>query len=541
MPVAVDDDMDPVMKALSFDEDAEVESLALPGDPEVDVDIDPDEEPSLLKPRPREALLKDDLGAIFDMLPNPSGASVATAAAVHTEAEVAWEADEESEEIVDSEDLNRDLLQRAKSRSADVEVFGWEEGAAASDNAALLSTPDTSEELNLDELDDFDEAAAQALFEQLNAEEYGEPVAVEVMALPEDALEPIEPEEIVAVSLVSEDDDMLTYEAPEEDDAIAEALAGLEPLEEALINEDDAREFGEMVDELLGVIPDQTDQSAEVSDNETFEVIDLFGDLDDEPIALAEEPAVVEPVAVVPELEDAFDEIEDSADFVPDIGQEQDRDVLDSDAELRMALAMIDGEDYGTANIEVEAAEDDFSFELEIDEDESESEELEGDMDISDLLASAEPEPVEIHVDELLLVEEGEGPKSKPIKSGKILSRELMLRSFDEHLASLEGPALDPVHLYLRSGLPVEDNPEQHEIMAAILKARCDFQYFKPLVPDGLAGRFRGYYGLFRQCLEHLETHVPPRGAEQLNAEWDEAWNQIEGALPPSERRRRVA
>ena len=205
----------------------------------------------------------------------------------------------------------------------------------------------------------------------------------------------------------------------------------------------------------------------------------------------------------------------------------------DDDDELRMALAMIDGEEYGAE-----------SYELEIEEEEdsdSEVHAMEGDMDISELLEAADDAPVEIHADELLLVEAGEGPKPKPAKSGKILSADMTLHSYDEHLAALEGPALDPVHLYLRSGLPVMDQPENHEIMAAILKARCDFQYFKPLVADGLAGRFRGYYGQFRGCLEHLEDHVPPRGAETLNGEWDEAWNLIEGSLPPSERRRRVA
>ncbi len=154
---------------------------------------------------------------------------------------------------------------------------------------------------------------------------------------------------------------------------------------------------------------------------------------------------------------------------------------------------------------------------------------------------SPEEGPLPIAPEDLELIEEGSPARDGVVRSSKILSRTLSVCSFEEHLASLDGPALDPVHLYLRSGLPVAEAPERRPILAAILKARCDFAYYKPLVPEGLAGHFRGYYTTFRECLHHLEQHVPPRGEEALSAAWDEAWVQIEGALPPAERQRRVA
>ena len=157
-------------------------------------------------------------------------------------------------------------------------------------------------------------------------------------------------------------------------------------------------------------------------------------------------------------------------------------------------------------------------------------------MDILELLDCNESAPVEILIDELMPLEETEPPKGVHTRISMLLNTDQTMYSYEDHLAALEGPALDPVHLYLRSGLPVKEHPEHHAIMAAILKARCDYQYFKPLVEEGLTGRFSGYYDAFRECLRLLETYVPPRGSDLLGSEWDQAWNLIEGALPVSER-----
>jgi hypothetical protein len=179
---------------------------------------------------------------------------------------------------------------------------------------------------------------------------------------------------------------------------------------------------------------------------------------------------------------------------------------------------------------------------------------------VPELVELDELEPLELAIpllpEDALMGDEGDGPleisadllepvaaePAHPEKaSAHVMSRQLALYSFEEHLAALEGPALDPVHLYLRSAFSTKDQPDHHGVFAAILKARCDYQYWRPLVPEGVEGRFRGYYADFHECLRLLGDYLPPREDRALNAEWDEAWNLIEGGLPRSERGRRVA
>jgi len=548
-----DEEMDPVMKALSFGSDAEVETLPLPergGEP-FDEAAPPQE--SLLKPKPRQGLLRDDMGALFDAL--SAGASVSTMGASEPAdagetppAAIQPAATQPAAGDYGESDLDRELLNRSHRGNQDVAAFGWDESVPSmGSQPGLLEEPITSEEIDIDDLEDFDEDVAAALFARLNAEDKGlVPVELPPEAItPLDVIEPPLPE--VEQTIQTIEDASITVSGPASrrgEVAVFEPVGPVElgepeesveialvPQSDEELLDEDAREFGQIVDDLIGfTVPDELP-----SDNATFEEIDLFGDL--EPLAasapeLADEDdydavSVDEAIAVA---DATAADAQQAAGFIPAIELEDD------DAELRMALAMLDDEEYGEGN-------DEDSYELEIDEDDSDSvgDPLEGDMDISELLAEAAETPVEIHADELLLVAEGDGPKPRPVKSGKIMNSDLTLHSYDEHLAALEGPALNPVHLYLRSGLPVLEQPEHHEIMAAILMARCDYQYFKPLVADGLAGRFRGYYGQFRKCLENLESHVPPRGSDALNGEWDEAWNLIESSLPPSERRRRVA
>jgi len=148
--------------------------------------------------------------------------------------------------------------------------------------------------------------------------------------------------------------------------------------------------------------------------------------------------------------------------------------------------------------------------------------------------------PIEIPMEWLIPMAEDEEPEEHAelrheAQGGRILYREPVVYSLDEHRESLEGPALDPVHLYLRSEVGPERFPHHPDVVSAILKARCDHHYWAPLIEEGRAGRFSGYFNDFRTALSALERHLPPRGDAELNKAWDLAWNLLEAGMPARE------
>ena len=124
--------------------------------------------------------------------------------------------------------------------------------------------------------------------------------------------------------------------------------------------------------------------------------------------------------------------------------------------------------------------------------------------------------------------------------SSRVLFKEQVIYSLNEHVAALDGPGLDPVHLYLRSEIDPEKYPHHPEIVAAIIKARCDFHYWVPLLDEGRAGRFNDYCSDLQTSLAALERNLPPGDKEELTAAWDQAWKMLNDGLPAQERHRGI-
>ncbi len=117
-----------------------------------------------------------------------------------------------------------------------------------------------------------------------------------------------------------------------------------------------------------------------------------------------------------------------------------------------------------------------------------------------------------------------------------LMAGEPGVHSWEAHLAGVTGTALDPVHLYLRSTLHKEELalPEAEACAAAVLKARCDHQFWRPLIPAGLDGTFHGHFKDLRTCQRLLDEHRPPATCPQLQQAWLNAVRLITDAFPAS-------
>lgn len=115
-----------------------------------------------------------------------------------------------------------------------------------------------------------------------------------------------------------------------------------------------------------------------------------------------------------------------------------------------------------------------------------------------------------------------------------LMAGEPGVHSWEAHLAGVTGAALDPVHLYLRSTLSKEELalPEAEACAAAVLKARCDHQFWRPLIPAGLDGTFHGHFKDLRACQKLLEDHRPPASCPHLQQAWLNAVRLVTDAFP---------
>lgn len=176
-------------------------------------------------------------------------------------------------------------------------------------------------------------------------------------------------------------------------------------------------------------------------------------------------------------------------------------------------------------------------FDMEIEDDEDD-EEWQAAWSEEPAEASCEGEEGPIDVSEAWLVpldepEEGAGGGA----TADLMGAEPGVHSWEAHLAGVTGAALDPVHLYLRSTLNKEELalPEAEPCAAAVLKARCDHQFWKPLIPAGLDGTFHGHFKDLRASQKLLEEHRPPASCPNLQQAWLAAVRMISDAFPVSD------
>lgn len=142
------------------------------------------------------------------------------------------------------------------------------------------------------------------------------------------------------------------------------------------------------------------------------------------------------------------------------------------------------------------------------------------------------PEPIELDAAELEFVGETQVAAELP---STLLEEDVDLHSFSEHRAALDGPAFDPVHLLLRSQIQALAEDDEEPIVASIIKARHDLNFWGPMVELGLGGAFSGHLGDLYEDLELLERF--PARTSALRCEWEDARAAILGALPSRARR----
>ena len=111
-----------------------------------------------------------------------------------------------------------------------------------------------------------------------------------------------------------------------------------------------------------------------------------------------------------------------------------------------------------------------------------------------------------------------------------LVSDQVALHGWREHRDALAGPAFDPVHLFLRSAIPSSAIRGEEECVAAIVKARHDLAFWKPMVGHGFGGSFSGHLRDLYDDLDLLERFPPRRPI--LRAHWEHARAAIHDALP---------
>lgn len=142
-------------------------------------------------------------------------------------------------------------------------------------------------------------------------------------------------------------------------------------------------------------------------------------------------------------------------------------------------------------------------------------------------LPATAPEPVELPETSLQFLD---GPTQTCSMPSALLGEEVSLKTFREHQDALAGPAFDPVHLYQRSSIPRAAVRGQEACVAAILKARHDLAFWKPMVDHGLAEMFSGHLRDLYGALDLLERFPPQRAV--LRPHWDAARAALVSALP---------
>ena len=137
------------------------------------------------------------------------------------------------------------------------------------------------------------------------------------------------------------------------------------------------------------------------------------------------------------------------------------------------------------------------------------------------------PEPVELDGSSLEFLDSGQDDMELP---WCLLSDQVALHGWKEHRDALAGPAFDPVHLFVRSSIPAGAIRGEEDCVAAIIKARHDVAFWKPMVGHGLGGAFSGHLRDLYDDLDLLERFPPRRPI--LRAHWEHARAALVDALP---------
>lgn len=130
--------------------------------------------------------------------------------------------------------------------------------------------------------------------------------------------------------------------------------------------------------------------------------------------------------------------------------------------------------------------------------------------------------PLPIDAAELSYLPTHTRPRGVPLPQG-MAHATVRGRSWDEHLASAAGPALDPLHLFLRSGLPAHALRSEVEACAAILKALHDVMSWSPAHCESMDT-------MLHEDLWRLTTHSPDDPA--LRDAWNIAVAKVREVMP---------
>ena len=106
--------------------------------------------------------------------------------------------------------------------------------------------------------------------------------------------------------------------------------------------------------------------------------------------------------------------------------------------------------------------------------------------------------------------------------------------SHAEHMAAMDGPAFDPIHLLIRSQVRAVSRDEDIQTLAAVCKARHDLAFWAPMVELGLRGGFTGHVDDLYRAADLLDRFVPRTAALQVM--WEDARSALLGALPNPKR-----
>ncbi|MED5371935.1 MAG: hypothetical protein VX899_13025 [Myxococcota bacterium] len=107
-------------------------------------------------------------------------------------------------------------------------------------------------------------------------------------------------------------------------------------------------------------------------------------------------------------------------------------------------------------------------------------------------------------------------------------SERVQLRSFEEHVEALQGAALDPLHLLLRSSMePAAFASEDTLAAAAVLKAEHDLAQLS----SAAAQLVDGWDAPLQEDLDRLRRHRPRNGV--LKRAWHGVMTAIQQTLVP--------